>query len=146
MKNILTALVLMTTPTLAGPDRVSVLLGSAHIGGDGFDGRNPGLFLTWEDKGPFDLSAGIYHNSYGRISVAATAALPVVEWSTGEISLFAGAALYPVDGRNFAVHLGDVVPLGGLQVRQGDIFGQIIPGDGQYVDAIVSIGVTFPIK
>lgn len=70
----------------AGPDRVSVLLGSAHIGaapsirdGRGYNQINPGLFLTWETD-HVDWTIGAYLNSFERGSVSATAGLPIFTW------------------------------------------------------------------
>ena len=141
------ALFAVAAPAHAGPDRVSLLLGSAHVGGAGFEGRNPGVFLTWEDRGPgFDLSVGAYRNSYGRGSFAATIALPVAHWRDGAVSIFAGAALYPKDGRHFRMHVGDVVPIGGVQVRHRSAFLQIMPSDGVAVDAVIAVGLTFPLN
>ena len=132
-------------PAEAGPDRLSVLVGSAHPGGDGFDGRNPGLFLTWEDRKGLDWSLGAYRNSYGHGSLAATVAMPLLDWPGGEASVFAGLALYPEDGRRFAVHLGDLVPIGGLQLRHRALFLQILPGDGRFTDAVIAAGFTWEI-
>lgn len=133
------------SPAWSDPDRISVLLGSHHVDArTEFEQRNPGLFLTWEDRGGLDLSVGAYRNSYGRTSVAATAAIPIWTVRDAQLSLFAGVALYPEDGRNFAVHWGDLVPVGGVQMRAGDIFTQIIPSDGAATDAIISFGITKP--
>lgn len=132
---------LLATPAVSDPDRVSILLGSRHIGASGFQEVNPGVFVTWE--GRVDTTVGVYHNSYGRTSVAVTAAVRVHEWQGGALSLFAGAAHYPGDGRNFRVSVGDVVPLVGVQIQYGNTFAQIIPMDGKPVNAVVSFGVTF---
>lgn len=140
------ALLLLAAPAHADPDRLSLLLGSAHIGGDGFDGRNPGVFATWEDRAlGLDYSLGAYRNSYGRGSIAATAALPVIEWRDGAVALFAGAALYPSDGRRFRAHVGDLVPIGGVQIRHRHLFLQIMPSDGAAVDAVIAGGITWEI-
>lgn len=142
LKTLTVAVALMATPALAAPDRVSILLGSNHVGAtDHFEEVNPGVFLTWDW-----LTVGAYRNSYGKASVAVTGALPLIKWKTGELSAFAGVALYPGDGRRFAVHAGDVVPVGGLQLRQGNMFMQVIPSDGKAVDAIVSFGMTFDLN
>ena len=142
----LIALLLLTAPAHADPDRLSLLIGSAHVGGVGFDGRNPGIFATWEDRAlGLDYSLGAYRNSYGRASVVATAALPVIDWRDGALSVFAGAAFYPGDGRRFAVHLGDVVPIGGVQIRHHNMFLQIMPSDGAAVDAVIAGGITWEI-
>lgn len=130
-------------PVLAGPDRISVLIGSRHFGGAGFDDRTPGLFLTWESRGGLDLSLGAYRNSYGRASIAATAGLPLARWDHGQISAFIGAAHYPGHGRNFRAHLGDVVPIGGLQLRHRNWFAQIMPSDGRPVRAVLSFGYSY---
>lgn len=135
----------------AGPDRVSVLLASRHVdAASAFNEVNPGVFLTWEEVawgGRLDATLGVFHNSYERTSVAATLAWPVWEpapWA--EVALFGGIAHYPDDGRRFAVHAGDFVPLGGLQWRAGHVFGQVIPLDGVEADAILTVGVTFALE
>lgn len=144
LSSIVLAGCLFGTSSLAGPDRVSILTGSHHIGAAvSFEEVNPGVFITWEDRAAgLDYSLGAFRNSYGRGSVAALAALPVVSWRSGEVALFGGAALYPRDGRTFRAHLGDVVPVGGVQIRQGNSFVQIMPGDGRVADAVVSFGFT----
>ncbi len=133
-------------PALAGPDRLSVLLGARHPGGTGFESSTPGLILTWEDRADFDLSFAAYSNSYGRGSVAALAALPVIRWRQGEAALVAGLAWYPQDGHRFPLHLGDVVPLAGISLRQGRAFALILPGDGKTTDATIAFGLTFSME
>jgi hypothetical protein len=141
------SLVLLAGPAPAGPpDRASLLAGSRHINpSQPFREANPGLFLTWEGDGP-DLSLGVYRNSYGRTSAAATLAWEVWRRGEAEVDLFAGLAHYPVDGRTFRVHAGDVVPLGGVQARWRNLWGQLIPLDGGVADAVVTFGVTFDLR
>jgi hypothetical protein len=138
-------LLLSGNPADAGPDRLSVLLGSHHLSpAEEFEEFNPGLFLTWE--GPvFDTTAGLFRNSYGRGAVALTAAYPFYESGRFQFSGFLGAAYYPENGRNFRYHLGDVVPLGGLQARFGPVFVQAIPGDGEEADGLFAFGFTVPL-
>jgi len=124
------------------PNRVSMLIGSHHVGGLGFEERNPGVFVTWE-RSPLDFTVGAYRNSYGRGSVAATVAVPIWSRASAEISLFGGAAYYPKDGRRFAMHAGDLVPIGGLQIRYRNLFLQAIPGNGKHVDAVIGVGMTW---
>jgi hypothetical protein len=127
----------------ARPDRVSILMGSHHFDAKmDFNEVNPGIFVTWE-KARLSYSVGAYENSFGKFSVAALAAFDLVEWQSGELSVFAGIANYPEDGRYFAVHWDDVVPIGGVQVRQGNVFAQIMPSDGVVTSAILSMGLTF---
>lgn len=133
------------SPALAGPDRVSIMVGSRHVGGHGFEEQNPGVFLTWENP-RVHWSAGIYRNSYAKPSVAVTAAVPIVRWEDGELSAFAGAALYPQDGMRFPVHAGDVVPIGGIQIRHHHVFVQVSPSDGKATDAVLAFGLTFPMR
>jgi hypothetical protein len=134
----------MILPAVAGPDRVSFLFGSHHLAASSdFEELNPGVFLTWDRR--LDYSVGVFRNSYGRGAIAALAALPVYERGAFQLDLFAGAAYYPEDGRRFRAHLGDIIPMGGLQMRYGYAFAQIIPSDGRDADAIVSFGVTVPL-
>lgn len=130
------------SPLSAGPDRASVLLGSRHIGATGYEEFNPGVFLTWEwDRVQWNV--GVYQNSYGKPSAAATVALPIIRWDDGELSAFLGGAYYPEDGRHQAIHLGDFIPMGGVQLRHRSLFMQVFPMDGKPVDAIISFGLTF---
>lgn len=135
----------LAAPAHAGPDRVSILTGSRHIGTDyPFQEVNPGLFLTWEDRAfGLDYSLGAYRNSFGKLSVAATAALPLIDRDRFQIALFGGLAIYPGDGDKFLISAGDAVPVAGLQARYGNGFVQIMPGDGM---AIVAFGLTFPVN
>lgn len=137
----LVALSFLAMPVMA-QDRISFLIGSNHIGAtDDFEENNPGIFLTWDQ-----ITVGAYTNSYGRTSVAATYALPVFSGDDWSIDVFAGAAYYPVNGDNFAVHIGEWVPVGGLQARYKNIFAQIIPSDGKAADAIFAFGLTYEIN
>lgn len=132
---------------MAGPDRVALLFGSRHINPTSeFEELNPGVFAVWDAERtnwPVDISLGAFRNSYGRGSVAALAAWPVWQGNNAELSLFGGLAHYPEDGRRFLVSLGDVVPLGGVQLRAGPVVTQLIPGDGEVTDATLTFGLTF---
>lgn len=142
---ILAAFLALATPAAADPDRVSILLGSRHPGANvPYEQVNPGVFLTWEDRGAWglDYSLGVYRNSYGRASVAGTVALPVIERGQFQAAVFGGLAVYPGNGDQFAVHAGDVVPIAGVQARLGNGFVQVMPGDGM---AVVTFGLTFPL-
>jgi hypothetical protein len=135
----------LATPAAAEPDRVSILLGSAHPGAArSFEQVNPGVFLTWKDRAfGLDYSVGAYRNSFGRASIAATAALPVIDRGQFQLALFGGLAVYPGNGADFAIHAGDVVPIAGVQARVGHGFVQVIPGDDM---AVVAFGLTFLIN
>lgn len=138
---------IFATSAIAEPDRVSILLGSKHIGQSGFEEVNPGIIVTWEDRAwGLDYSLGAYRNSFGKGSVVATAALPIKTWKDGQLSAFGGLALYPGNGDNFLVHAGDVVPIGGLQIRHKNVFGMLMPGDSKDLKAILAFGVTFKLK
>lgn len=143
------ALAIFALPAQAGPDRLSFLLGSHHVdAASEFEEVNPGVFLTWEDaamNGTLDLTAGVFRNSYDRGAAAVTLAFPVWETGAWQVDLFAGLAWYPEDGRRFRVSAGDVVPLGGLQVRWRNLFVQAIPQDGVEADLVLSFGVSFPL-
>lgn len=137
----------LSGPVSAGPDRLSLLLASKHVGTHrDFNERNPGVFMTWEDRAlGLDYSVGVYHNSFGNVSIATTAALSLFEVGSLDLSLFAGAAYYPGDGEEFLYHAGDLVPLAGLQVRRDPFFLQVMPGGGD-PEAIVSFGLTFDLS
>ncbi|MEM6728356.1 MAG: hypothetical protein AAF618_07640 [Pseudomonadota bacterium] len=138
------ALMLSTaTSASAEPDRISLLLGSHHIGGGDFEEFNPGIFFTWE-RPRADFTVGAYRNSYGEFSAAASAALPIYEWRTGELEAFAGAAYYENADDVSDYTLGDFVPLAGLQVRQGYVFSQFIPASNDDFNGLVTFGITFP--
>lgn len=138
--------VMQASSAVAGPDRVSILMGSYHVDAKlDFNQSNPGVFLTWENP-KVSYSVGVYDNSFNKTSVAVTAAIPVIRGGDFEASLFAGLALYPEDGRMFAVHVGDLVPIGGVQMRYKNVFMQVIPSDGAMTDAIIAAGVTFAVK
>jgi hypothetical protein len=145
MLRLIALLATLASPAYAGPpDRISILAGSHHVGVRGFEEVNPGVFLTWE-RPRVDLSVGAYRNSYGRLSIAALAAVPI--WSRGEteVSLFGGLTHYPGNGRNFAIHAGDVVAIGGLQLRHENLFVQVLPGGGS-MPVVIAAGVTFSLR
>lgn len=149
LRTVLAAAALLITPlaAAAGPDRLSLTLGSHHTDtGHDWHEVNPGVFVTWENVGPVDLSAGAFLNSFGGPSVAAVAALPLIEWESGQLAVFGGAAWYPGHGHEFLIHAGDVVPMGGLQLRQGPVFVQIMPGKIEPPEAIVAFGLTFKLN
>lgn len=141
------ALIAIPAAVSASPDRFSVTIGSHHTDRSyDWSEVNPGVFLTWENVGPVDLSGGAFLNSFGGPSVAAVAALPLVEWISGEIAVFGGLAWYPGYGDEFLVHAGDIVPMGGLQIRQGIAFVQIAPGKIEPLEGIFAFGLTFPLN
>lgn len=131
-------------PAFADPDRVSFLLGSHHVGApEGlYDEVNPGVFLTWEGT-PFDVSAGVFHNSYGGTSFAALGSWSFFERESLALSVFVGAAYYGEAAAYNAVHFKGWIPLGGLEARYRQGFVQVMPSDGKIVDAIVTFGLTF---
>lgn len=139
------ALTLAAPATADTPDRISILLGSKHIGANGFNEVNPGIFLTWEGD-TVDWTLGAFHNSYGKPSIAGTAYIALTEWEGGEAGAFAGIAYYPEDGRRHKAHIGDLVPIAGLQARHGHTFIQFTPMNGKPVDALLSFGLTFPLN
>lgn len=140
-------LVLAAAPACAGPDRLSILLGSHHVDTTlVFEESNPGVFLTWEDRAlGLDWSLGVFRNSYGNTSVAATAALPLIRRPRFQAAVFVGLATYGDEARNWPVRAGEVVPIAGLQLRSGNSFVQILPDRGN-PDATITFGVTIPLK
>lgn len=133
----------------AGPDRVSILSNSKHIGfRSEFNETNPGVFLTWDDAiAPnVDLSLGAYQNSYSRLSIMATASWLPIEIGPIQAGVFAGTAHYPVNGRNQPIHVGDWIPMAGVQVICGNFFIQAMPASVDLKRAIVAAGITFEVK
>ena len=116
---------------MAGPDRISVLLGSQHFSDEDFDEFNPGLFVSWlTDKR--DLELGAFRNSYGDLSVSATVGRRFGESWT----LFAGAAYYENADAEFQYHLGKLIPVAGVQFVHRNWFVKAIPG-------VVAFGLTW---
>ena len=133
-------------PVHAGPDRIAVHMGSHHAGAtSSFEEVNPGVFLSWDRPNDVTLSIGAFRNSYGRGSIAVTAAKTIYRGENTGLALFAGLAHYPGNGNDIRHAIGDFVPLAGLQLHYRSVFVNVMPGDGDTVDAIFSFGVTVPI-
>lgn len=146
-KAILPALALIgalcASPLAAGPDRYSVLLGSKHIGAAGYNEINPGFFATWE-RGKLGYSLGAFVNSYERGAVSGTIHLPFWHWEGGALGGFAGLAWYPEDGRRISTHIGgDVIGIGGLELRHRSLFLQFLPMQDGGAEGLVTFGVTW---
>ena len=141
MKALLLSALLAPSAAVAGPDRVSVLVGSRHLGTEfEFNEVNPGLFLTWELE-RFDVTVGAYHNSYSKQSFAASVAYPLLRGDDWSVDAFAGLATY------FGTTNPDIVPMAGLQARYGPAFVQYVPvPGGQYISGLISFGLTFEIE
>lgn len=132
----------LPSSALAGPDRLSILLGSEHFGAtEDFQEFNPGIFATWERN--VDYSVGIFYNSYERVSALASIGYGWEVAPDLELGIFAALALYPGDGDRFRFAAGDVVPLAGVQARYKNVFVQFIPADGETVDSLLTFGLTF---
>ncbi|NNE87487.1 MAG: hypothetical protein HKN27_05365 [Silicimonas sp.] len=146
MLRVLFCLMIAAGPVFAGPDRVAIHLGSHHAGATTeFEEMNPGLFLSWDRPHGVTVTVGAFRNSYGRGSVAATIAKTVFERNQTSAAVFTGLAHYPGNGSDIRHAVGDVVPLAGVQLRYRHVFMNIMPGDGDTVDAIFSFGVTLPL-
>lgn len=127
----------------AGPDRFSILLGSKHIGASGFNEVNPGVFATWE-RGKVGYSIGAFVNSYEKGAVSATAHVPFKTWDGGMIGGFGGLAWYPDDGRRIETHIGgDIIAMGGLELRHKHVFVQYLPVIDRNSKGVLSFGVTW---
>ena len=134
----------------AGPDQVSILLGSEHVGATrSFEEVNPGVFLTWTEaalQNRADISVGVFRNSYGDGSLAVSMAWPLYRQQNVSLDLFGAIAWYPGNGDQFRHAIGDIVPIGGIQGRFGNVFFQAIPAGGDGVDATLTFGLTFPLN
>lgn len=136
---------LLPVAAQAGPDRVSILLGSEHFNAnEDFQEFNPGVFFTWERT--LDYSVGVFYNSYEEVSALASIGYDFWEGENWAFGVFGALALYPGDGDRFDLAVGDVIFLGGLQGRYGNFFGQLIPGNGQSTDAVLAVGLTFELE
>ncbi len=144
------AIAATSTAAQAGPDRVSILLGSHHVGATrDFEEFNPGIILVWDElvwRGRLDLAAGAYRNSYGDGSLALSLAYPFVRTEDWGLDLFGGVSWYPGNGDQFSHAIGDAVPIAGLQARYRNVFVQAIPAGGQSADAVLSFGLTFSME
>ena len=137
---------LLPTCAMAGPDRVSILLGSEHFGATrDFQEVNPGVFFTWEEQ-VFDYSIGGFYNSYQGFSALASVGYDFEIAPEFEVGAFAGLAFYPGEGDQFSVSVGDMIPIGGLQARYRNAFAQFIPADGASVDSLLTFGLTFDLN
>lgn len=146
MWRVLILVMIATGPAFAGPDRIAVHLGSYHAGATSeFEEVNPGIFLSWDRAHDVTLSVGAFRNSYGRGSVAVTAAKTVFKQKHTSAAVFAGLAHYPGNGNDISHAIGDFVPLAGVQFHYRHVFLNVMPGDGDTVDAIFSFGVTVPL-
>ena len=146
MLGALCALLIGATPDRADAARINILLGSHHAGSSfDYEEVNPGLFYTWE-RPKVDLSLGAYRNSYGNLSVAALAGRSLWDWETGALSAFAGVAHYPENGDRISSHIGgNIVVVGGLQVRQGNVFVQALPYRDGDAKGLFTFGLTFDV-
>lgn len=138
----MTCTVLLAGSASAGPDRLSILLGSEHNGATrNFQEVNPGVFLTWERR--FNYSVGVYYNSYEDISPLVSVGY---DWEVAprlDLGVFFAVSVYPGEGDEFRTSIGDVVPFVGLQARYRNFFVQFIPADGDSVDSVFTFGLTF---
>lgn len=134
----------------AGPDRISILLGSEHVNATrSFEEVNPGVFFHWTEalfNGRVDLAIGAFRNSYGDASLAVSTALPLIRRADWGIDVFTALAWYPGNGQEFSHAIDDFVPIAGLQGRYKNAFLQAIPAGGQSVDATLTFGLTFDVK
>ena len=129
-------------------ERVSISFASQHVGlPDTRNETNPGVFFTWGDViGPIDITAGAYVNSYSNTSALLTTSYDFLEWDDGALGIFMGAAFYPEHGMRKFPCCGGFIPMGGLQLRQGNLFAQVIPMNGEVVKAVVTLGLTFELE
>lgn len=141
---------LMAGHAYAGPDRISILVGSEHVNATrDFEEVNPGVFLHWTEslfRNRVDLSFGAFRNSYGDGSLAVATAYPIIRKEIWSFDVFTALAWYPGNGDEFSHAIGDIVPIAGLQARYRNVFMQAIPSGGQSVDATLTFGLTFPLK
>ncbi len=129
----------------AEPDRISILLGSEHNGARrDFQEFNPGVILSWERR--FSYSAGVYYNSYKKVSPVVSAGYNFEVAPDFDIGAFFAIAVYPGDGDEFDHSVGDFVPFVGVQARWKNFFVQFIPADGDALNSLFTFGLTFSIE
>lgn len=147
-------------PAHAGPDRLSLMLGSHHANIQfEVEEVNPGLFLEWEFRNPPallpvlrgnldrqpSLVAGAFRNSFGDGALSLAVAMPFYGTGIFEVDVVAGGAWYPGNGDRVAVSVGDFIPIGALRVQYGKTFLLAFPGDGENFDALFAFGLTVPL-
>lgn len=147
----LAAVIHLTVDAHAGPDRVSILTQSEHIGFrfDGFNEKNLGVILTWENAlgRDLDVNLGAYKNSYARGSVMASVSWTPIDVGQCEFGAFAGVVNYPIEGRHQPVSIGgtDLIAMAGLQARCGNFFINAMPASPDMSRGIVAAGITMEI-
>lgn len=135
-----------------GPDRIYLPLASHHTMSPGTFGLtawekvNPGLILSWEDRGPggqFDLGVGLVRNSLGIVSPTVSVGLIRAISEDLDLGVTGSFVYYGGDGDLFDGHIGGGVFLvPALQARYKSAFAQLIPSKGGVVGLF---GLTFPL-
>ena len=132
----------ITRPAYADivPDYWGVSIASYHVDPKwDFNETNPGIFAFWEVTESTDFSLGIYHNSFSRVSVSTVFFTEFLSTENVDFSILYGLAYYPEDGRYFAAHVGNIVPVGGISADFGRVSIQFIPSDGNITDGIFTL-------
>lgn len=135
IKKLAVLMALVPGIAFAGPDRISVLVGSRHVPSGNYEEFNPGIFLGWEDRRGNYWDVGAYRNSYGDVSVAGT-----YGWELGRgFSVVAGVAYYPDAERHFKYHASNLIPIAGVRYEYKNVFVQAIPG-------VIGFGLTWKLN
>lgn len=139
-------------PHLPAPDRVYMPLASRHamppeaFGHDRWEEVNPGLVLSWENRGPgraVDLGVGVIRNSLGIVSPTISIGVSGALTDKFDVGVTGSLVYYGAEGDLASGHVGGgVMFVPALQARFGAGFVQLIPTPE---GAVGLAGLTFPI-
>jgi len=119
-------------------------LASVHINGTAdLNEQNPGLGLGCQLRENLAVEAGVFRDSFNNTSVYGIGIL-TRQWGPARIGAFAGIARYPDAAVNIALpSIGDWIPVAGLQGEMGPVLLRLLPQDGVFADAVVTLQLKF---
>lgn len=146
MTRLLLALLCLATP--AYPFGLEATIGSHHIlATEDFEERNWGLGVYHDLGDRWTVSGGAYRNSYGDTSVYALAERRMTTVSVlgqpVDVDLFGGVAHYPGAEAKGLPHLGELVPVFGVQAEAGPVVLGFVPAINDVAKGIVTLRVRF---
>lgn len=140
---------LLAGPAVAGdwvPDRLILLAGTHHFDAKlDFESFTPGALAVWE-HGRFSLNLGGFRNSFGDFSPTVGGGFSLYKTEDFDFGGFLNLAYYP-DVTHVETTIGDnIVPMAGAYMRAGKLFFQGFPNVGDAASAVVTVGISIPLK